>query len=107
MSDNSFESSFKVVCDKLVELAKTQGVLATPIEVGDTAIIPISELKVGFGGGGGEGTGEGNFGDGQSGQGQGVAAGGAGGVKVTPVALIVIDGDNVILETMDDNGGVK
>lgn len=107
MSENSFETSFKVVCDKLVELAKEQGVLATPIEVGSTVILPLSELRVGFGGGGGQGTGEGDSGSGQSGQGKAMASAGMGNVKVNPVAFVIIDGDTVTLETMDDEGGVK
>ena len=107
MSDNSFESSFKVVCDKLVALAKEQGVMGTPIEVGSTIILPLSELKVAFGGGGGQGEGEGDRGAGQSGKGKAVASAGVGNVKVNPVAFVVIDGDTVTLETMDDEGGVK
>ncbi len=107
MSDNSFETTFKVVCDKLVALAKEQGVLATPIEVGSTTILPLSELKVGFGGGGGQGVGEGDSGSGQSGQGKAMASAGLGNVRVNPVAFIVIDGDTVTLETLDDEGGAK
>lgn len=107
MSENSFETSFKVTCDKLVALAKEQGVLATPIEVGSTIIIPLSELKVAFGGGGGQGVGEGDGGSGQMGQGKAMASVGIGNVKVNPVAFIVIDGDTVTLETMDDEGGTK
>lgn len=108
MSENTLETSFKIVSDKLIALAKGQGVLAAPIEVGDTAVIPISELKVGFGGGGGEGVGQGDTGSGQCcGQGKGMASGGFGGVKVNPVAFIVVNGDDITLETMDDNGGAK
>lgn len=107
MSENTLETSFKIVSDKLVALAKEQGVLAAPIEVGDTAVIPVSELKVGFGGGGGEGVGEGDTGSGQCGKGKGMASGGFGGVKVNPVAFIVVNGDEITLETMDDDGGVK
>ncbi len=107
MTENSFETSFKVVCDKLVTLAKEQGVLATPIEVGSTTIVPLSELKVAFGGGGGQGEGQGDRGPGQSGQGTAMASAGVGNVKVNPVAFIVIDGDTITLETMDDEGGAK
>ena len=107
MSENSFETSFKVICDKLVALAKEQGVLATPIEVGSTTIVPLSELKVGFGGGGGQGEGEGDSGSGQSGAGKMIASAGVGTVKVNPVAFIVIDGDTVTFEAMDDEGGVE
>jgi len=107
MNENTFETSFKVVCDKLVALAKEQGVVGAPIEVGNTAILPLSELRVAFGGGGGEGVGEGGTGTGQSSQGKGMASGGIGNIKVTPLAFVVIDGDTVTLETVDDEGGAK
>ena len=107
MNENSFETSFKVVCDKLVALAQEQGVLASPIEVGTTIILPLSELKVGFGGGGGQGEGEGNCDGGPNGQGKAIASAGVGNIKVNPVAFIVIDGQSVTLETMDEEGGVK
>jgi len=102
MSESSFETSFQAVCDTLVALAKEQGVLGTPIEVGDTVILPLSELKVGFGGGGGQGVGEGDSGSGGKGHGKALASGGVGTVKVNPLAFVVISGDTVTLETMDD-----
>lgn len=102
MSDNSFENSFQAVCDKLVGLAKKQGVLGTPIEVGDTIVIPLSELKLGFGGGGGEGVGEGDNDSGGKGRGKAMASGGVGTVKVNPVAFVVVTGDTVTLETLED-----
>ena len=107
MSENTLETSFGIVSEKLVALAKEQGVMAAPIEVGDTSVIPISELKVGFGGGGGEGVGQGDMGAGQCGQGKGVASGGFGGVRISPVAFIVVNGDEITLETMDEEGGAK
>jgi uncharacterized spore protein YtfJ len=107
MNENSYEDSFKVTCDKLVALAKGQGVLASPIEVGSTIIVPVSELKVAFGGGGGQGVGEGDSGAGPSGQGKAMASVGVGNVKVNPVAFIVIDGDTITLETVDEEGETK
>ena len=106
MHDQTYEQSFKVVCDKLVALAKKQGVIASPIEMGDTTILPLSQIKAGFGGGGGEGKGEGN-GSGSAGKGTARGSAGGGAIKVNPVAFIVIEGDTVTLEAIDDQGCVK
>jgi len=107
MTDRSFEESFAQVRDKLIALAKEQGVLASPIEVGDTVVVPISELKVGFGGAGGDAEGEGSGGKGNSGRGNAVGSVGLGNVKVTPMGFLVIDGDTVTLDGVTDEGGAK
>ncbi len=107
MTEHSFETGFQDVRDKLIALAKEQGVLASPIEVGNTVIVPVSELRVGFGGAGGEGQGEGDMGAGRGGRGNAVGSVGVGNVKVTPTAFIVVDGDTVTLESIADEGGSK
>ena len=106
MSEQTYEQSFKVVCDRLVALAKKQGVVAAPIEMGTTTILPLSQIKAAFGGGGGQGKGEGN-GSGTGGKGTATGSAGGGSIKVNPVAFIVIEGDSVTLEGIDDQGGAK
>lgn len=106
MSEQTYEQSFRVVCDKLTALAKKQGVVASPIEMGTTTILPLSQIKAGFGGGGGQGKGEGD-GSGAGGKGTVIGSAGGGSIKVEPVAFIVIEGDTVTLETIDDQGGQK
>lgn len=107
MSEQAFEQSFGLVCDKLVALAKKQGVVGSPVEMGPTTILPLSEIKAAFGGGGGKGMGEGDPNTAEMSKGHGVASAGAGSIKVKPVAFIVIEGDEIHLETIDGNGGQK
>jgi uncharacterized spore protein YtfJ len=107
MSDQTYERSFEIVCDKLVALAKKQGVVGAPVEMGDTTILPLSEIKAAFGGGGGQGKGEGDLGTPESGKGQGIASAGAGSIKVNPMAFIVIEGETIRLEAIDEQGGQK
>ena len=74
------------------ELAKTETVVGDPIVVGDTTIVPISRVMVGFGGG--SGTGDVN----EAGTGEkvgGAGGGGGGGVRIEPAAFIVKRGSDV------------
>jgi len=74
---------------KIREMVDANSVVGEPISAGDVTIIPISKISIGFGGGGSDfatknGTAQENFG------------GGAGaGVKVTPVAFIIIKDGSV------------
>ncbi len=103
-NDKTYEKSFEVVCDKLVALAKKQGVVGAPVEMGDTIILPVSEIKAAFGGGGGQGSGEGDPGSKDAGTGRGMGSLGAGSIKVDPVAFIVIEGDEIRLEAIEEGG---
>ncbi len=74
---------------KMRELVDVNSVVGEPITAGNTTIIPISKISIGLGGGGSDfvtknTTQENPFGG-------GVAAG----VKVTPVAFLVIKEDSV------------
>lgn len=83
---------------QLDKLAKGNAVVARPISVGDRHVIPLCELSIGFGGGGG--TGEGTNEDAGKGSGSGTGAGAGGGAKATPVAVLVIDGGRVRIESL-------
>ena len=80
----------EVLAKQVRELAKTETVVGDPIVVGDTTIVPISRVMVGFGSG--SGSGDVN----EAGKGEEVgAAGGGGGVRIEPAAIIVKRGDDV------------
>ncbi len=104
MSENGYDKSLKAVSERLVEVAKNQGVIGQPLTVGDTVILPLSEINLGFGGAGGQGQGEGEGDKAELGKGAVVGGIGGGGVKVTPMALMVIKGDEITLEPLE--GGV-
>jgi sporulation protein YtfJ len=73
---------------KIREMVDVNNVIGEPIVVGDITIIPVSKVSVGFGGGGSDYVK--NVGSGEP-----FGGGVGGGVKVTPIAFIVIKGDSV------------
>jgi uncharacterized spore protein YtfJ len=72
--------------DELRTVAKTETILGQEIKVGEVTLIPVSRISLGIGAGGGKGT------DNKKEEGGG---GGGGGVTITPIAFIVIKGDEI------------
>ena len=70
---------------KIREMVDVNSVIGEPIVVGDTTIIPVSKVSVGFGGGGSDFT--------KSPDAFGGGAGG--GVKVQPICFLIVNGGNV------------
>lgn len=77
---------------RLKKVAGGNAVVAKPVSVGDRHVVPLCELGITFGGGGGEGRTK----RGPAGSGAGALVGG--GAKATPVAVVVIEGDQVRIE---------
>ncbi|GBD94852.1 putative spore protein YtfJ [bacterium BMS3Abin05] len=77
------EAVLKNVLSELHEMVKTETVVGEPIQAGDSVVIPVSKVSVGFGGGGGVRS-EKN----KEGKDDGTAL--AGGATIEPVAFIVI-----------------
>jgi uncharacterized spore protein YtfJ len=94
---NEVKSVISMIGDRLKKMAQSNAVVSRPISFGDRHVLPLCELSLGFGGGGGSGEEAGN-GD-QSG-GQGTGGGTAGSARATPVAVIVIDGQDVRIESL-------
>ena len=66
---------------KIREMVDVNSVIGEPIVVGDTTIIPVSRVSVGFGGGGSDFT-----------NGSSAFGGGAGGgVKVQPICFLIVN----------------
>lgn len=83
---------------RLGALAKSNAVVARRVSVGDRHVIPLCELSVGIGGGGGQGEGS----DPEKGEtaGKGLAGGAGGSAKASPVAVIVVEGGRVRVESL-------
>jgi uncharacterized spore protein YtfJ len=82
--------------ERLAGLARRNAVIAKPLSVGERHVVPLCELTLGFGGGGG--TGEALSGEaGPPHKGTGGGVGGA--ARAVPVAVVVVDGGKVRLET--------
>lgn len=112
-----------IVTGTVSDVAKSDVVVGEPIVVGDTTLIPLSRVSVGFGAGGGEGEGKGPAGGrrrrgrGKAGngngseceelaEGKGLGMGAGGGGKVRPVGVIVMAPDGVRVEMIRDRTGV-
>jgi uncharacterized spore protein YtfJ len=72
--------------EELRTIAKTETILGKEIKVGEFTLIPVSKISLGFGAGGGKG------GDVKR---EGEGGGGGGGVMITPIAFVVIKGDQI------------
>lgn len=82
----------EVLARQVRELASTETIVGDAIVIGDTTIVPISRVMVGFGGGSGAGdVNEGGKGEKVGGSG----GGGGGGVRIEPAAFIVKRGSDV------------
>ena len=85
---NSVPNMMEGMLPKIREMIDANTVMGTPVTTPDgTTIIPISKVSIGFGGGGSD------FATNKGGNPFGGGAGG--GVKVTPVAFIVVSEGNV------------
>ncbi len=84
----SINETISTLLSEIQHLTKSETVFGDPIIAGDTTLIPVSKLSMGFAAGG-------------SGKKDG-GGGTGGGVQVTPVALISVCGEKVKVHTMDN-----
>ncbi len=91
---DSVKNMITLLSERLRVVAAANAVVAKPVSVGDRHIVPLCEIGLSFGGGGGSG--EGQVKGGAAGCGYGAGAGG--GAKASPVAVLVVDGDDVRIE---------
>jgi uncharacterized spore protein YtfJ len=94
---NEIKDVLSMIRARLKNLAQSNAVVSRPISMGDRHVLPLCELGMGFGGGGG--TGE-DTGDKTQNRGQGTGGGSAGSAKATPIAVVVVDGNRVRIETL-------
>jgi uncharacterized spore protein YtfJ len=91
------ENLFESVVPRLEALVKSNAVLGPITTVGSRHAVPLVELSLGLGGGGGGGEGDDPATKVHSG---GQAAGAAGGARVTPVAVLIVDGATVSIHPL-------
>ena len=83
--------------EELKTIAKTETILGQEIKVGEFTLIPVSRISLGVGAGGGKGT------DNKK---EGECGGGGGGVMVTPIAFIVVKGDEISFHGIKKGGAL-
>ncbi len=84
----SVNETISTLLSEVKHLAKSETVFGDPIIAGDTTLIPVSKISMGFAAGGSAKK------DGKSGTG--------GGVQVTPIALVSITAEKVQVHSMDN-----
>jgi len=93
-----FKEDIDSLVSRLENLISTKTIVGEPIIIGNTTIIPIVTASVGFGMGSGEGQDEKH----QGGKGTGAGAG----MKLSPSALLIIQGDNVQVYSLAQKGSL-
>ncbi|HBV98824.1 MAG: sporulation protein [Peptococcaceae bacterium BICA1-7] len=93
-----FKEDIDALVSRLENLVSTKTVVGEPIINGDTTIIPILTASLGFGMGSGEGQDE------KSGGGKG--SGGGAGMKLSPTALIIMQGGSVQVYSLSQKGSL-
>ncbi len=80
----------KVIANEVRHIAQTETVIGEPIQAGDATIVPVISVAIGFGAGGASGGPE---------ESKAIGAGGGGGagLSLTPVAFLVVKGDDIRL----------
>ena len=94
---NDVKNIISMISERLKKMAQGNAVVSKPISFGDRHVLPLCELSLGFGGGGGSGE---DMGNGEPSGGQNIGGGTGGSAKATPVAVIVVDGKNVRIESL-------
>jgi len=94
-----FKEDIDSLVSRLENLISTKTVVGEPIISGGTTIIPIVTASVGFG----MGSGEGQDNTKQAGKGTGAGAG----MKLSPTALLILQGDEVQVYSLTQKGNLE
>ena len=76
----ALEEVMRTVLDELKVIASADTIVGKPIEAGNSTIIPISKVSIGFAGGGGS----------SANKDKGTGTGTGGGATIEPVAFIIV-----------------
>lgn len=93
-----FKEDIDALVSRLENLISTKTIVGEPIISGSTTIIPIVTASVGFGMGSGEGQDDRHQG--------GKGAGGGAGLKLSPSALLIMQGDDVQVYSLAQKGSL-
>ncbi len=84
---NNVVEILKSVVGELKDIARSETIIGDPVTIGDTTVLPIVKISVGFGAGGGQGENQKN--------GTGFGGGGGGGARIEPAGFIIMTKDGV------------
>lgn len=88
------------------EMANWKAAFGEPRQVGDKTIIPVAQVTYGFGLGFGQGAPPAQAEGASEPAAQGEGGGGGGGASSRPLGAIVVTGDEVLFESIQDEGKI-
>lgn len=94
---NDIKNLVAAIGERLKQLAQSNAVVSKPISYGDRHVLPLCQLSLAFGSGGGSQDDENNR---EKSNGKNAGSGTGGSAKATPVAVVVVDGQDVRIETL-------
>ncbi|HWQ89933.1 MAG TPA: spore germination protein GerW family protein [Desulfitobacteriaceae bacterium] len=99
MADNfNISDNLNTIFEKLEKFLQTKTVVGEPLVIGATTIVPFAEISFGLGTGGGGGTDEKNN--------QGTGGGAGSGARISPTAILVIQGDKAEIMPIRKGGSM-
>ncbi|MHC1721079.1 MAG: GerW family sporulation protein [Clostridiaceae bacterium] len=103
--ENVVKENLDTLFQKLEKFLKTETVVGEPIVIGETTIVPLVTITFGCGTGAGGGSGS-NM---KSGAGSGSGSGSAlcSGARITPSAVLVIQGGEVSMMPIKERSGME
>lgn len=93
---SNLNQSFDSLFGSLESFVTTKTVIGDAIAIGDVILLPLVDVSFGVGAGSGEG-----------GDASGKAGGGGAGAKITPSAVLVINGGNVQLVNVKEQDSIS
>jgi len=90
MADSKFSDIINASLQKVKEFANSETVIGEPIAVGDTTIIPVSRITMGFASGGVDYAGKKARESAPQSRANNFGGGGGTGVNITPIAFLII-----------------
>ncbi len=94
MENINIGAQLGTVLDNLQGILNTKSVVGEPTKIGDAIIIPLVDITFGIGAGSAAAEKQ-------------TSGGGGGGAKVSPIAILVINGSNVQLVNVRESDGIN
>ena len=93
------KENLNAIFENFEKFISTKTVVGEPVQIGNTTLVPFIDVCFGAGTGGGDGNDERGC--------KGVGGGGGGGAKISPAAVLVIQGDRVEMLPIKKGGSFE
>ncbi|MFZ3578223.1 GerW family sporulation protein [Virgibacillus sp. DJP39] len=103
MSEHPIQGLMKTAMENIKDMIEVNTIIGEPVELPDGVIIPVSKVGFGFAAGGSEFQGKSSGGQSDSESELPFGGGSGGGVSITPVAFLIVSGDEIKMVHLDGN----